>query len=74
MTIYTVTMNVEMTPTTLAKLFWEMNSDEQAEFFNAFRSICSLDDFEEQMSAVRRKYANVPLTDDGRLYMEAMNE
>ncbi len=45
------TEEVDVTPELLAKLFWEMNNDEQAEFFHAL-AVVSGSELTEQMDYV----------------------
>lgn len=50
----TTTTTVEVTPKQLAEIFWEMDDDEQAEFFQQLFVVSGLPNLDNQMYAVSK--------------------
>lgn len=63
-----VNTKIEVEPRELAKMFWDMDSSEQAEFFNELRDMAGAM-LTVQMDAVRR---NRSLNFEGEIAMKTM--
>lgn len=65
------TQKTEITPEDLAEMFWELNANEQARFFNFFFEITPKKDFEIQMIAASKSNY---MAKDGLVAMRIIGE
>jgi len=68
---YNVNVKIEITPQILAKIFWEMYDDEQADFFNNLSVLASISEIEEQLYHVKKSDM---LTESGKEVMSRFGE